>query len=86
METKCHLGEVIQYDTVGSLKWGVSLTTHAIKVVVEQVLSAEWKGHGNSTVTDAVPKARRAVDVEGEDGVCTVRFSFFCLFTLLQLY
>lgn len=76
METRCHLGEVIKYDTVGVLKWGVSITTHTIKVVVEQVLSAQWKDD-NGTVTDKVPTARRAVDVEGQDGVCTVCFALF---------
>ncbi|KAF7776695.1 hypothetical protein Agabi119p4_5088 [Agaricus bisporus var. burnettii] len=57
-ETKCHLGEVIQYDTV---------------VVIEQVLSAEWKGDGETggvPASDVVPKPRRPADVEGEDGVC----------------
>jgi hypothetical protein len=28
-----------------------------------------------------VPKARRAVDVEGEDGVCTVRSSFLSFYS-----
>ncbi|KAF7777922.1 hypothetical protein Agabi119p4_3994 [Agaricus bisporus var. burnettii] len=79
METKCHLGEVIQYDTVGLLKWGVSISTHPIKVVLEQVLSAEWKGDGEkggAPASDVVPKPRRAAEVEGEDGVCMDCYSW----------
>jgi hypothetical protein len=37
---------------VPSVKWGVSLSTHTIKVVLEQILSTEWKGDRNGTVTD----------------------------------
>lgn len=69
MESRCHLGEVIRYDTVGILGWGVSLQTHPIKVVLEQVLGTEWKGDDDS---GAVPKAKKAVEVEGEDGICVV--------------
>ncbi|EKM83324.1 hypothetical protein AGABI1DRAFT_34145 [Agaricus bisporus var. burnettii JB137-S8] len=79
METKCHLGEVIQYDTVGLLKWGVSISTHPIKVVLEQVLNAEWKGDGEkggAPASDVVPKPRRAAEVEGEDGVCMDCYSW----------
>jgi hypothetical protein len=61
---------------VPSVKWSVSLPTHTIKVTLEQILSAEWKGDGNSMVTGIVPKARRVMDVESEDGFCAVRLSF----------
>jgi hypothetical protein len=76
------LGEVIRYDTVGLLKWGVSLSTHAIKVVIEQVLGVEWKGDGDDGTdeedTGFVPNPKKAADVEGVDGVCVVsRYSAF---------
>ena len=42
METHCHLGKVIKYDTVSKLKWGVDVRTHGIAVVVDQLLSKDW--------------------------------------------
>ncbi|KXN87029.1 Putative lipase ATG15 [Leucoagaricus sp. SymC.cos] len=77
MESRCHLGEVIRYDTVSDLKWGVSLSNHPIKVVIDYILSAEWKGKGTSHGDEvAVPKPRKAVDVEGVDGVCVDCFNW----------
>ncbi|KAF9445762.1 alpha/beta-hydrolase [Macrolepiota fuliginosa MF-IS2] len=71
MESRCHLGEVIRYDTVDVLKWGVAIQTHPIKVVLEQILSLDWQGDGK-----AVPEAKKAVEVEGEDGLCVDCFSW----------
>ncbi|KAJ3566602.1 hypothetical protein NP233_g6902 [Leucocoprinus birnbaumii] len=73
MESRCHLGEVIRYDTVGQLNWGVALGNHVIKVVIEDVLGIDWKDdEGNEGVEGFVPRPRKAVEIEGEDGVCVV--------------
>jgi len=74
MEARCHLGEVIRYDTVGELGWSVSLRTHPIEVVMHQVLGIDWQDEGSAA--DVVPKPKKAVDVEGEDGVCSDCFSW----------
>jgi len=43
LETHCHLGRSIVYDTVTKLKWAVDVRTHPIKVVIDQVLSLDWE-------------------------------------------
>lgn len=42
MESRCHLGNIIEYDTVTNLSWAVRLTNHAIATVVDHVLSKPW--------------------------------------------
>ncbi|KAI0052265.1 alpha/beta-hydrolase [Auriscalpium vulgare] len=42
LESRCHLGKVIQYDTVNNLSWAVDVRTHPIARVVEGVLSEPW--------------------------------------------
>jgi lipase ATG15 len=41
MESQCHLGNVIEYDTVTNLSWSVRLTTHPIATVIN-ILSKPW--------------------------------------------
>jgi len=41
LETRCHLGKVITYDTRARLGWGSDLLTHPIKVYIEKVLANE---------------------------------------------
>ncbi|SCZ98891.1 BZ3500_MvSof-1268-A1-R1_Chr3-1g05688 [Microbotryum saponariae] len=42
LESRCHTGESIVYDTVGRLGWSVDIRTHSIKPVIEKVLIPEW--------------------------------------------
>ena len=35
LESKCHLGNVILYDTVTKLKWSVGIGNHAIRTVID---------------------------------------------------
>jgi lipase ATG15 len=46
LETRCHLGKSVIFDTVGKLGWSVSVTHHVIRGVVTEVLEAEsvWWG------------------------------------------
>ncbi|KAI0256661.1 Alpha/Beta hydrolase protein [Lactifluus subvellereus] len=39
LETRCHLGKSIVYDTVGKLGWRVSVQTHPIK----ELVFVSWK-------------------------------------------
>ncbi|KAN0066077.1 putative lipase atg15 [Thecaphora frezii] len=42
MESKCHTGKTILYDTVGKLGWSSSLTTHRINTLIDSVLDEDW--------------------------------------------
>ena len=39
---RCHLGKVIEYDTVSNLSWPADVRTHAILNVIDKVLSQPW--------------------------------------------
>jgi len=108
LETRCHNGQVIRYDTVRQLGWSSNIQNHGIKVVIDRILAdnADWKEEYNQDPADSqgddgllsllrwgwgrrhgggsgdgddgsrprreVPLAKKAVEVEGVDGVCTV--------------
>ena len=60
LETGCHLGKTILYDTVGRLKWSVDIRTHSIKQVIHRILEEEiWWEFGRR-----VPKARAEKDCQ----------------------
>ncbi|KAG9118589.1 putative lipase atg15 [Ceratobasidium sp. 392] len=42
LETKCHLGQTIVYDTVSALHWSVNIQAHFIMTVTEQLLNEDW--------------------------------------------
>ncbi|EJF66096.1 alpha/beta-hydrolase [Dichomitus squalens LYAD-421 SS1] len=44
LETRCHLGRSIVYDTVGKLGWRVDIRKHVIKEVITHVIEAEPEG------------------------------------------
>jgi hypothetical protein len=97
LETRCHLGQVILYDTVAILGWSVDVRTHGIKVVVDRLLADDsdwmakheesqgllsmfnwgWGGKKQKNVTDEVPLAKSAIEVEGVEGECAVRCCSF---------
>ena len=49
LESRCHTGQVILYDTVQKLGWSVDIRNHAIKVVLDRLFGedAEWKPEFN---------------------------------------
>jgi len=69
METRCHLGKVLRYDTVSKFGWSVDIRTHGIKVIVERLLSADWNDDGEKT--RAVPDL-----IEEEDCVDCFNWEF----------
>ena len=117
LETRCHTGQVILYDTVQKLGWSVDIRNHPIKVVLDRILSedADWKPEFNEELGKdesedsfgvqgwgwwpgrksdekeknhgkryrEVPLPRPAVEIEGSDGVCTVR-SLVCVVMLVS--
>ncbi|KAG9095272.1 hypothetical protein FRC06_009968 [Ceratobasidium sp. 370] len=42
LETKCHLGQTIVYDTVTALHWSVNIKAHFITTITEQLLNEDW--------------------------------------------
>lgn len=67
MESRCHLGKTIVYDTVSNLSWSVDLRTHPVSNMIETVLADPWppaEAVGRE-VPEAVP--------QGDD--CIVRSS-----------
>jgi len=46
MESRCHMGKSIVYDTVTRLGWSVGIQHHGIKTVIDDVLAADWAAAG----------------------------------------
>lgn len=42
MESRCHSGHTILYDTVEKLGWSSSVVTHRIATLVEDLLLEDW--------------------------------------------
>jgi hypothetical protein len=75
LESRCHLGRTILYDTAGKLHWSVDVRTHRIGVLIDQVLNNDWDdGEGGPPVPKAQP----------EDD-CVVRGFFLLLPAVLVL-
>ncbi|KIL68456.1 hypothetical protein M378DRAFT_158256 [Amanita muscaria Koide BX008] len=53
MESRCHLGRSIVFDTVGKCGWGVDIRTHPIKTVIERLLTQDWDPENNRGVPTA---------------------------------
>lgn len=63
LETRCHLGKTIVYDTVGRLGWHVDVRKHGVDALILNVLDAEgmWPD-GETGEEREVPTAREEVD------------------------
>ena len=62
LETRCHLGKSIVYDTVGKLGWKVDIRKHVIKEVITHVIEADveggWEDDREEGEVREVPEAR----------------------------
>jgi lipase ATG15 len=65
LETHCHMGKTILYDTVGRLGWHVDVRTHRIGDVITRLLELEEEWEPGRSV----PAAREEID-------CVVSSSF----------
>ncbi|KAI9446491.1 alpha/beta-hydrolase [Lactarius indigo] len=54
LETRCHLGKSIVYDTVGKLGWRVSVQSHPIKEVILRVIEGDQQWEEGRDVPLAV--------------------------------
>ena len=43
MESRCHNGKSIVYDTISNLSWASDVRTHTIQTVIEKLLKDPWK-------------------------------------------
>lgn len=53
LESKCHVGKKIVYDTVGKLGWSVDVRTHSIRVIVDNLLKEDWGKKPEETVVES---------------------------------
>ncbi|KAF8150712.1 alpha/beta-hydrolase [Crassisporium funariophilum] len=60
METRCHMGKSIVYDTVSNASWTVDIRTHGIVNVIERLLSEPWPP--SEEIGREVPEAVPDVD------------------------
>jgi lipase ATG15 len=61
LETRCHLGQSIVFDSVQKLRWKVDVRKHIIRTVVHDVLEGDiWWGDDNEEEYEA--PAERAVE------------------------
>ncbi|KAG6817035.1 hypothetical protein H0H87_000447 [Tephrocybe sp. NHM501043] len=56
LETSCHLGKTIRYDTVTRRKWSVSVSGHGIKFIIEKLLNEDWDPESGLEVPVAEPE------------------------------
>ncbi|OBZ75755.1 putative lipase ATG15 [Grifola frondosa] len=63
METRCHLGKVLRYDTVSKLGWAVDIRKHGIKVVIDDLLSKDW----NADEDGSEPQNKSVPDLVDEE-------------------
>lgn len=77
MESRCHLGNIIEYDTVTNLSWSVRLTNHQIATVIDHVLSKPWPAAAELGLE--VPALKRQDD-------CVVRMLLFDSVLLADLF
>ncbi|KAI0780663.1 alpha/beta-hydrolase [Trametes elegans] len=58
LESRCHLGRSVVYDTVGKLGWRVDIRKHVIKEVITHVIEAEMEDGWGEDEFREVPVAR----------------------------
>ncbi|KAG8970799.1 putative lipase atg15 [Tulasnella sp. 419] len=61
MESRCHLGKTIVYDTVTRFGWRSGMQTHPIKVMITKVLNEDWNSDAEGP-RRPVPRAKAEVD------------------------
>ncbi|PIL33088.1 hypothetical protein GSI_04537 [Ganoderma sinense ZZ0214-1] len=60
LETRCHLGQTIKYDTITQLGWSANVIHHGIEAVIDGVLArqdVDWAGTGiKGSVPEPAPE------------------------------
>lgn len=60
MESRCHAGKVIEYDTVTNLSWTPDIRKHGIEQIVNNLLGKPWAPA--EEVGREVPEAKEQED------------------------
>lgn len=68
MESRCHLGKTIVYDTVSNLSWHVDLRSHPIANMIDTILADPWP--------PAEELGREVPEAVPQDDDCVVSFPF----------
>lgn len=75
MESKCHSGKTILYDTVGKLGWSSSVVTHRIATLTDDLLLEDWSKKVEKAKTKKSNKVntsrwpwKKSGDKDEEDG------------------
>ncbi|KAF8352170.1 Alpha/Beta hydrolase protein [Amanita rubescens] len=63
METRCHLGKSVVFDTIGKKGWSADIRTHSIKTVIERLLNQDWDLENDL----AIPVAKQEDDCQDCD-------------------
>ena len=83
LETRCHLGKSIVYDTVGKLGWKVDIRKHVIKEVITHVIEADveggWEDGREEGEVREVPEARVEEDCVVSTTVASRRWGCVCM-------
>lgn len=66
MESRCHLGKTIVYDTVSNLSWSVDLRSHPVANMIETILADPWP--------PAEELGREVPEAVPQDDDCVVSF------------
>jgi lipase ATG15 len=92
LETGCHLGKSIVYDTMGKLGWLPDVRTHIIKAVIQRILeddSVDW-GEESGGGDDGEGRQRREVPEPKREEDCEVRLPLIVILwkrtKLIELY
>lgn len=56
LESRCHLGRILRYDTVTRFGWGVDIRLHGIRQIVEKLLAEDWEPPIEGAVGREVPE------------------------------
>jgi lipase ATG15 len=59
LESRCHAGQTILYDTVSELGWSIDIRTHGIVQVIEHILKSDWDATSKSLDAQTFPWGRK---------------------------
>ncbi|KAF4597097.1 hypothetical protein EYR40_007547 [Pleurotus pulmonarius] len=64
MESKCHMGTIVKYDTITDLGWSADSRTHGILVIIERLLGTDWWREKHGDASEGETSDGRAKDRE----------------------
>lgn len=68
LESKCHTGKSIVYDTMGKLGWSQSINAHRINTLIDEVLTEDWSEKVRKKKAKLRSAAKKQRDQAGTQG------------------